>query len=526
MSASTTSTMATSQVSERKAGGHSREASREKYTFPRTGVPTISVSRSHSRNSSWDSKKNDDIMLPQRRTPPSIQILPASSPSTRRNSNEYGGNSFSTVPISYSHPTSPTYGPLTWATEKLTRSSQTASKKLLNTIGLSKLSTSFSSYDTESQIPRNWGTSNTSFSEKAMQSGQFPSHYYPKPTKYHSTFRSAPIGYTIFHLKRYSQLLFTPRRLLSLLVSLLLLSFLFRKPLTNFYRSSPLFGGGSKFVIILASNQGGGVLGWKGEKEWFVERESIKNKKLYAEKHGYTLEIRDMKAMRRYAHEWREGWEKIDVLKQTMKKYPKAEWFWFLDIQTYIMEPEISLQRHIFSRLNKVTYRDINKYNPLNITHPVRRKWLDNVAKSVTGDADEDSIGLILPQDCGGFNLGSFFARRSEFTERLMDVWWDPVGYEQMHMNWEHKEQNVLEHLYKHQPWTRNSIAFIPQRMVNSFPHGACKEKSGDKNIFYQAEDRDFLVNMAGCQWGRDCAGEMQHYKEISEKLASKKGAW
>lgn len=359
-----------------------------------------------------------------------------------------------------------------------------------------------------------------------MQNGQFPAHYYPKPTKYHSTFRSGPIGYTLFHLKRYSQTLFTPRRLLSLLISFLLLTFLFRKPLTSFYRSSPLFGGGSKFVIILASNQGGGVLGWKGEKEWFVERESIKNKKAYAEKHGYTLEIRDMKAMRRYAHEWREGWEKIDVLKQTMKKYPKAEWFWFLDIQTYIMEPEISLQRHIFSRLDKVTYRDINTHNPLNITHPPRRKWLDDVAKSSVGDADEDSIGLIIPQDCGGFNLGSFFARRSEFTERLMDVWWDPVGYEQMHMVWEHKEQNVLEHLYQHQAWTRNGIAFIPQRMVNSFPQGACKEREGDRNIFYHPEDRDFLVNMAGCQWGRDCAGEMQYYSEISEKLARKKGAW
>ncbi|KAK6358478.1 alpha-1,6-mannosyltransferase [Orbilia blumenaviensis] len=524
MSASTTSTMATSQVSERKAGGHSRESSREKYTFPRTGIPTISVSRTHSRNSSWDSKKNDDI-LPQRRTPPSIQVLPASTPSTRRNSNEYGVNAFSTVPISYSHPTSPTYSPLTWATEQLTRSSQTASKKLLSKIGLSKLSTSFS-YDPESQAPRNWEKYYPAPNEKAMQASQLPHHYYPKLTKYHSTFRSAPIGYTIFHLKRYSQILFTPRRLLSLLVSFLLLTFIFRKPLTQFYRSSPLFGGGSKFVIILASNQGGGVLNWKGEKEWFVERESIKNKKAYAERHGYTLEIRDMKAMRRYAHEWREGWEKIDVLKQTMKKYPKAEWFWFLDIQTYIMEPEISLQRHIFNRLNKVTYRDINKHNPLNITHPPRRKWLDTVAKSSIGDADEDSIGMIIPQDCGGFNLGSFFARRSEFTERLMDVWWDPVAYEQMHMVWEHKEQNVLEHLYQHQPWTRNGIAFTPQRMINSFPPGACKEKAGDSHIFYQPEDRDFLVNMAGCQWGRDCAGEMKHYSEISAKLATKKGVW
>ncbi|KAF3906602.1 hypothetical protein ABW20_dc0108789 [Dactylellina cionopaga] len=360
--------------------------------------------------------------------------------------------------------------------------------------------------------------------EKAMMNGH--THHYRKPARYHRTFRSAPIGYTLFHLKRHSELLLKPRRLASILISILLLTYVFWGQITAFCKSSRFIGGGSKYVIILAANQGGGVLGWKGEKEWFVERESIKNKKAYAARHGYTLEIRDMKSMRRYAHEWREGWEKVDVLKQTMKKYPKAEWFWYLDIQTFIMEPQISLQEHIFNRLGKVTFRDINHHNPLNITHPPRRKWLDGVARSSNGDGNQDSIGLIVPQDCGGFNLGSFFARRSDFMDRLMDVWWDPVSYEQMHMVWEHREQNVLEHLYQYQPWTRNGIAFIPQRMINSFPPGACHEKAGDKHIFYQAEDRDFLVNMAGCEWGRDCAAEMKHYSEISGKLGQKKGTW
>jgi mannan polymerase II complex MNN10 subunit len=84
--------------------------------------------------------------------------------------------------------------------------------------------------------------------------------------------------------------------------------------------------GGSKFVIILAANQGGGVMTWKGAKEWAVERDSIANKKAYAERWGYHLEIKDMSTKKRYAHEWRESWEKVDVIKQTMRQYPKAEW--------------------------------------------------------------------------------------------------------------------------------------------------------------------------------------------------------
>ena len=58
-----------------------------------------------------------------------------------------------------------------------------------------------------------------------------------------------------------------------------------------------------------------------------VERDSIANKKAYAERWGYHLEIKDMSTKKRYAHEWRESWEKVDVIKQTMRQHPKAEWW-------------------------------------------------------------------------------------------------------------------------------------------------------------------------------------------------------
>ena len=109
--------------------------------------------------------------------------------------------------------------------------------------------------------------------------------------------------------------------------------------------------------------------------------------------------------------------------------------------------------------------------------------------------------------------------RRSQWTDRLLDLWWDPVHYEQKHMEWEHKEQDALEYLYTNQPWIRSHIGFIPQRKINSFPAGACGEKGDNKNIHYKEKDRDFVVNMAGCEWGRDCWGEMYNFRELSNKL-------
>ena len=183
------------------------------------------------------------------------------------------------------------------------------------------------------------------------------------------------------------------------------------------------------------------------------------------------------------------------------------------------MEPTYSLQSHIFNDVSSHIYRDINVYNPLNITHPPPLPYLDEVSLSPTGDNSTSSISLVIPQDCGGFNLGSFFVRRSQYTDRLLDIWWDPVHYEQKHMEWEHKEQDALEYLYKSQPWIRSHVAFIPQRMINSFPPGACGDAGNDTNIHYQEADRDFMVNMAGCEWGRDCWAEMYNYRELSNKL-------
>ncbi|CZT24750.1 related to MNN10-subunit of mannosyltransferase complex [Ramularia collo-cygni] len=329
---------------------------------------------------------------------------------------------------------------------------------------------------------------------------------------------------------------------------------LWNTTLVYWYRRTAWLGGGAKFVIILGANQGGGVMEWKGAREWAIERDSVRNKKKYAASWGYELEIVDMSTKKRYAHEWRESWEKVDVIRNTMKKYPDAEWFWWLDLNTFIMEPTYSLQSHIFTHLQNTVYRDINVYNPLQIQHPPNgssgassfENYLDPVSLSAVGDARPESINLIVPQDCGGFNLGSFFVKRSPWTDRMLDIWWDPVFYEQRHMEWEHKEQDALEYLYINQPWVRPSVAFLPQRKINAFPNGACGDdrglpKSGKcpksltesvlggpedpttecgvQGIHYQEAERDFLVNMAGCEWGRDCWSEMYRYRELSNLL-------
>jgi mannan polymerase II complex MNN10 subunit len=89
---------------------------------------------------------------------------------------------------------------------------------------------------------------------------------------------------------------------------------------------------------------------------------------------------------------------------------------------TYIMEPSRSLHTQIFSKLDRISYRNLSEaYNPLDIPN------IPYVDYSKPMD-------ILISQDCSGFNLGSFLLRRSEFTHRLLDMWWDPVFYEQKYL--------------------------------------------------------------------------------------------
>jgi mannan polymerase II complex MNN10 subunit len=200
---------------------------------------------------------------------------------------------------------------------------------------------------------------------------------------------------------------------------------------------------------------------------------------------------------------------------------------------TYIMEPSISLHDHIFSRLDEVALRKLPPtQNPLGIP-------------DISYTNYSKPIDILISQDCSGFNLGSFLIRKTEFTKRVLDMWWDPVLYEQKlapvldqtnqrHMEWAHKEQDAFEHLYTNQPYIRSGVGFLPQRFINAFPRGACDGFESRDDIFYNERDRDFIVNMAGCEYvsvfdlsdlrfGRNCLEEMMHFRKLAGVLNNRR---
>ncbi|ODV86828.1 glycosyltransferase family 34 protein [[Candida] arabinofermentans NRRL YB-2248] len=347
-----------------------------------------------------------------------------------------------------------------------------------------------------------------------------------------------------------------------------------------------------KIYMILGRSPEVGIKHQKSKEYWFMEKMSLINKKHYSEKHGYELivvnSLNDKIGLqqKRYQHEFREGWEKFDSLRKLMKqtsfqsKLNKdnddvEEWFWYVDIHTLIMEPDLSLDEVVFKNFDYM-YRDLKYFNPNNliIDEELNQYRLGSSLKETN---DLNAVDLIVSQDCNGINLNSFLIKKSDWSDLLLDLIWDPVIYKQMHVKWvksgneqkygfrlssdeydsnsynnDIEEKNCLEYLFNTQSWIRSKIGFMPIRAFNSLSKDFCtsnddlldvddlasdaeiskkKKKSGrsykltkdylsnEQNFHYQEEDRDFLINYMNCEKYHNCWDRFQEFTGIYEDL-------
>ena len=127
--------------------------------------------------------------------------------------------------------------------------------------------------------------------------------------------------------------------------------------------------------------------------EWTL----FKNKKVYCEKHGYTLHYAtdggDEVSGRKFIAKGPPipedyiamGWGKIYLMKDAMDKYPDAEWIFNADCDTMITNMEIKLE--------------------------------DIVATQA-----RPNIHILMPSDCNGINCGTMMVRNSPIGRAFLDT--------------------------------------------------------------------------------------------------------
>ena len=103
-------------------------------------------------------------------------------------------------------------------------------------------------------------------------------------------------------------------------------------------------------------------------------------------------------------------------MRHALTKYPEASYFWYLDLDGFIMNPRLTVEDHLMHRqtIEENMIRD----------HPVVPP--DSIIKTFT-HLQGDDVDLVLTQDKVGLSTGSFIVRNSAWAKFFLETWYDPL---------------------------------------------------------------------------------------------------
>jgi hypothetical protein len=189
-------------------------------------------------------------------------------------------------------------------------------------------------------------------------------------------------------------------------------------------------------IVIVTASDGKGHNGGIED----ILGKTAKNRKEYCEHHGYNYHFVNISKFD--MGDARPVWKKIPAIVEAFNTFPDAKWLFFLDLDAIIMSPKQDLIELILSHVGMQKSLDFG------------REWTGSertpLGVYMPRDADLDNLDMLIAQDQNGVNAGSFFLRRSKYTQWLLDMWTDPFF---MKMDWAGQEQEALvniSHLIQH----------------------------------------------------------------------------
>lgn len=247
-----------------------------------------------------------------------------------------------------------------------------------------------------------------------------------------------------------------------------------------------------------------GVLMVFDDKMWGsdITRLSVKNKRIYAERHGYQLVLENGSGIdtRRPP-----AWSKILALKRHLHRF---DYLLFMDVDSLVMNMEVLLEDY-------------------------------------TGGGELD---LIISEDWNGLNTGIFMLRNSTWSHQLLEQVWGSKDSEQEYMAGHESaldgvpypfeyEQRAFHYVFQTEAWKQrhlpvyddsalasegplwSHLLVLPQCALNSY---MLHPLSPHYEVARQWKEGDFIVHMAGHKGATKTALFLHCYEAFKRELKTK----
>lgn len=203
------------------------------------------------------------------------------------------------------------------------------------------------------------------------------------------------------------------------------------------------------------------------------------------------------------------------AIRDTLTKYPDCSYIWFLEQDSLIMNPQLTIEEHVMkpSRLESLMITDQPIVPP------------DSIIRTFTHLKGQD-IDFVLTQDKDGLAPGSFLIRNGEWARFFLETWFDPIYRS---YNFQKAEAHALvsgdkymegnfsgvfcwltcskEHIVQWHPTILSKLALVPQNIINSY------SKAGKGHEY---EPGDFAVRFLDCAKtsSKVCEAEAQRFRQ------------
>jgi mannan polymerase II complex MNN11 subunit len=109
------------------------------------------------------------------------------------------------------------------------------------------------------------------------------------------------------------------------------------------------------------------------------------------------------------------SWSRVPAVRHALTKFPHSTWFWFLDQNSLIMNPLMTVEDNVVKKVESLMLKN----------HPIVPRP-DSVIKTFS-HLKANQIDLILTQDKNGLAQRSFLIRRGDWSKFFLDTWFDPL---------------------------------------------------------------------------------------------------
>jgi mannan polymerase II complex MNN11 subunit len=103
-------------------------------------------------------------------------------------------------------------------------------------------------------------------------------------------------------------------------------------------------------------------------------------------------------------------------MRHALSKYPDCHYVWYLDANSFIMNPKLKVEEHIMqsSKLDELMKKEFPVVPP------------DSIIKTFSHLKGQD-VDFVVTQDKEGLSPGSLIVRNGDWAKFFLETWFDPL---------------------------------------------------------------------------------------------------